>query len=91
MITYMLVVTDVDAAARQISPIITDNVRVDFIGTGQQTIGRHFRGQRYNVIVNLTRHCDLSKTKDNRINYWYQNELLANADKNVKIYDGVDR
>jgi hypothetical protein len=90
MTTYMLIVTD-DANMQRTRSIITDDLRIDFIGIGEATIGRHYRGQRPNVIVNRSNYYDLSNTKHEYIDDWYHRSLLACADKNVKIYDGVDK
>jgi hypothetical protein len=86
----MLIVSD-DANVWGTRSVITDDLRIDFIGIGEATIGRHHRGQRPNVIVNRSKYFDLSKTKDEYIDNWYHGCLLEFADKDVKIYDGVDK
>jgi hypothetical protein len=86
----MLIVSD-DANVQRMRSITTENLRIDYIGIGEATIGRHFRGQRPNVIVNRSNYFDLRNTKNDYIDDWYYRSLLAFADKDVKIYDGVDK
>ncbi|MRX54675.1 hypothetical protein GJU41_11895 [Bacillus idriensis] len=87
MSLYIIVVTD-DRELRNSPPIISKNLRIDFIGICQQTIGKHFRGKRYNVIHNHTSITDLSKADDNRIVDWYRRELIGCAARDVIVING---
>jgi hypothetical protein len=87
--TYILIVTESAYLHRQ-RTLQTPDTRIDFIGLCTQTIGRHFGGTRYNVIINHTRHADLANTGDERITDWYNRELIRCAHPDVKILNGGD-
>jgi hypothetical protein len=87
--TYILVVTESAYLKRQ-RTLQTPDTRIDFVGLHTQTIGRHFGGTRYNVIINHTRHANLANTGDERITDWYNRELIRCAHPNVKILNGGD-
>jgi hypothetical protein len=66
--TYMIVI--VDYPTQILRDIITENVRIDFVTVGHLVRGRHWRGQRINVVVNRSRY-DFENTTDEKLAEWW--------------------
>jgi hypothetical protein len=84
--TYMIVICDYPSLVS--GDIITHNTRIDFVTVGQLIRGRHWRGHRYNVIVNLSRY-NFDETKDERVAEWWAH-IKAGATHDVEIVNGVN-
>ncbi|KQL18833.1 hypothetical protein [Cytobacillus solani] len=87
MKSYVIVIVD-EMPRYLLTPIISENVRVDFVRIGEVVHGRVFKGSRINVVVNRTKYRELDKVDDESIAKWWSHVKQGLA-KDVEIRDGV--
>lgn len=84
--TYVLVI--IHEKEPFMPDIETDEVKIYFVKVGQAVHGRHWRGNRINVVVNRSSIRNFECVTDERLADWWRHVKTGLA-KGAKIYDGI--